>query len=205
MSFWFSFALIALSAGTDTDYRLLFLGDSLTAGYGLKPREAHPALIEEAFLKAGLKIDVINGGVSGDTTAGGLRRLEWMLRVKPRGVVIALGANDMLRGIPVEKTKENLNRMIEVLKNKNVDVFLLGMKALPNYGPDYEKNFNKIYSQIAHKHRVPLFPFYIERVAAQPSLNLQDGIHPNRDGQKMIAEDVFRFLLPELRQILEKK
>jgi acyl-CoA thioesterase-1 len=79
------------------------------------------------------------------------------------------------------------------------------MKALPNYGPDYEKNFNKIYSQIAHKHRVPLFPFYIERVAAQPSLNLQDGIHPNRDGQKMIAEDVFRFLLPELRQILEKK
>ncbi len=184
--------------------RILFLGDSLTAGYGLKPDESHPKIVERELLNKGVSVSVINGGVSGDTTAGGLRRIEWMLKSQPDVVLVALGANDMLRGIPVTESFSNLSKIIEILKAKNKKVVLLGMKALPNYGPAYEREFNSIYEKLSKKFSVPLMEFYIESVAGKSEFNLKDGIHPNREGQRRIAEDLMKFLEPILKKHLSK-
>jgi len=181
--------------------RVLFLGDSVTIGYGLKVDEAYPKLVEEILKKEGLEIQSINGGVSGDTTAGGLRRLEWMLRTKPDVVVVALGANDMLRGLPVEETHKNLGLIMDLLKQKKMPGILFGMRALPNYGPRYERDFNKMFDQVAKESSVPYKKFFISTVAGNSKLNLSDGIHPNREGQKVLAADLVNFLRPQLMKI----
>jgi len=170
------------------------LGDSITEGYGLSVEQAYPFLVEQLLKKEGYHIRTINAGVSGATTANGLSRLHWVLKARPDYLFIALGANDGLRGLDLEVTKKNLREMIQKAKKEKVAVFLAGMKMPPNYGPEFTKKFAKMYKDLAKEESVPLFPFLLEDVAARKKLNLSDGIHPNEEGQKIIAKNVVRFL-----------
>lgn len=187
----------AAGAGRD-EIRVLFVGDSLTAGYGLLPQFSYPNVIEEIFRSEGLPVKVINAGVSGDTTLGGMRRLTWQLKSKPHLVVIALGGNDMLRGLGPEQTKANLATMIEQLQARHLHVSLLGMRANPTLGKRYEKSFNSIFSELAEEFKIALLDFYIEPVAGKPDLNLRDGIHPNQKGQEILANKIAKFLKPQI-------
>lgn len=197
---FFIITLLSLNSGVGAEaktFKITIIGDSLTAGYGVSREQAYPLLLEkklnEEWQSRGVHIQVINGGMSGDTSAGGLRRMNWMLKSEPQLVVIGLGANDMLRGLKPSVTLQNLSRMIEQLQEKKICVGLLGMKALPHYGREYEREFNGVYSQLAKKYKVALRDFFIERVAAKPELNLRDGIHPNADGHQVLADGLFDF------------
>lgn len=174
--------------------RIVFLGDSLTAGYGLTPAEAYPALVERRLRERGLDFAVVNAGVSGDTTAGGLRRLEWSLQGDVRVLVIALGGNDGLRGLPPAELERNLAAMIERARGRGVQVLLAGMEAPPNFGPDYTSEFRAVYAELAAEYGIRLIPFFLEGVAGVPALNLPDGIHPNAAGQERVADLVWREL-----------
>lgn len=176
---------------------VIFLGDSLTAGYGLTPDRAFPALVGEALAREGRPIRVVNAGVSGDTSAGGLRRIPWILSQKPDVVVLELGANDGLRGQDADLEK-NLAGIIKAARATGARVLLLGMKLPPNYGAAYTRDFARIYPEVAQRFGVPLVPFLLEGVAGRPELNLADGLHPNAEGQKIVAENV----LPKLRQLV---
>jgi acyl-CoA thioesterase-1 len=180
---------------------VVFLGDSLTAGRGLEGDQAFPAVVQHRIADRGLPIRTLNAGVSGDTTAGGVRRLEWLLRRKPDVVVVELGANDGLRGLPLEMTEENLRTIITSSREAGAAVLLVGMMMPPNYGPDYTGGFRAIYPRLAKETRVPLLPFLLEGVAGDPSLNLADGIHPNAEGHRRVAES----LLPHLERILRER
>jgi acyl-CoA thioesterase-1 len=180
--------------------RIVFLGDSLTAGYGLTPEEAYPALIEARLRDAGYDYEVINAGVSGDTSAGGRRRLDWSLRGDVDVLVIALGGNDGLRGLPPEALKENLQAMIDTARARDIDVVLAGMEAPPNFGPTYTDDFREVYRQLAEQPGITLLPFLLEGVAGDASLNQQDGIHPNAAGQRRLAEAVWTTLRPLIDQ-----
>lgn len=178
--------------------RLLAFGDSLTAGYDLPGPAAFPAQLEKALRAKGLDVQVINAGVSGDTTAGALGRVDWALADKPSHAIVALGANDMLRGLSPEQARDNLDAIIAKLKQGGVKVMLAGMLAAPNLGADYGRRFNAIYPDLAKKHDVPLYPFFLDGVAAEPKLNLGDGMHPNAAGIGVIVErmtpQILRFL-----------
>lgn len=185
-------ALAVLAAPASAEpLRILALGDSLTAGFGLAPGQGFAAQLQEALRKQGIVAEVIDGGVSGDTTAGGMARLDWALADQPDLVILELGANDMLRGVDPAETRANLDSMLSKLKAAKVPVLLAGMRAAPNLGPDYTSEFERIYADLAAKHQVPLYPFFLEGVAAEPSLNQPDGLHPNRAG---VAEIVRRIL-----------
>jgi acyl-CoA thioesterase I len=177
---------------------VVFLGDSLTAGYGLSEPDAFPALIAEQLERAGRSARVVNAGVSGDTTAGGLSRLDWLLQQKPAVVLVALGANDGLRGVPVAETERNLRRIVERVKAAGAEVVLAGMMLPPNYGPEYTRDFQALFPKLAREQGVPLVPFLLEGVAAEPNLNLADGIHPNVEGQKIVATTVYPFVTAAL-------
>lgn len=168
--------------------RILALGDSLTAGYGLGASEGLTAQLEKALKAKGLGARVLNAGVSGDTTAGGLARVDWALGDKPDVAIVALGANDMLRGFDPATTEQNLDRILTKLKAAKVPVLLLGMRAAPNLGREYAERFDAIYPTLAKRHGVLLYPFFLDGVAAQPKLNLPDGIHPNAQGIAAIVE-----------------
>jgi acyl-CoA thioesterase-1 len=178
--------------------RIVFLGDSLTAGYGLAEDQAFPALVGEMLAREGKDFEVVNAGVSGDTTAGGLARLDWLLTQKPRVVVVGLGGNDALRGLPLEETEKNLREIVTRCQGSGARVLLLGMKMLPNYGPDYVRRFEAIYPRLAEDLDVELVPFLLERVGGEPGLNQEDGIHPTALGQRLVAENV----LPYLRRMV---
>lgn len=183
-----------LQADTKSDKKtILCLGDSLTAGYGLKEEFAFPSLLQE---KLGEKITVLNAGVSGNTSAGGLRRINWYFNRKIDIMVLALGANDGLRGLPVESTRENLQKIIDEAKKKNpqVKIILAGMKVPPNMGSEYGEKFEKLFPELAKKNDLPLIPFLLEGVAGMKKFNLPDGIHPNNEGQKLVAENVMKVL-----------
>lgn len=180
--------------------RLLVLGDSLSAGYGLEPADSFPSRLEEALDAAGYNVHVINAGVSGDTTAGGLSRLEWALADNPHIVLVELGGNDALRGLPPAETYANLESIIVKLKKDGVDVILAGMQAPRNLGQGYTAEFDAIYPRLAGKYDVPLYPFFLDGVALDPALNQPDGIHPNSEGVKVIV----RKILPLLESELEK-
>ena len=169
---------------------VVFLGDSLTAGYGLDAEQAFPALVGEALAAQGHPIRVVNAGVSGDTSAGGLARLDWLLRQKPSVLVVGLGANDGLRGQPPEATEANLVQIVRRAKAEGARVLLLGMKIPPSYGPMYTRGFERLYARVAEATDVPLVPFLLEGVAADPALNLADGIHPNAAGHRVVARNV---------------
>jgi acyl-CoA thioesterase-1 len=169
---------------------VVFLGDSLTAGYGLEESQAYPVLVKANLEKAGHPVRVVNAGVSGDTTAGGLSRLDWLLSQKPDVVVVGLGGNDGLRGLPLEETEKNLREIVRRSKAAGVRVLLLGMQIPPNYGPEYTQGFARMYPRIAKEMDIPLVPFLLEGVGGIERLNQADGIHPTAEGQVKVAATV---------------
>jgi acyl-CoA thioesterase-1 len=178
---------------------VIFLGDSLTAGLGLAEDLNFPSLIQQRIDAAKLGFSVVNAGVSGDTSAGGLRRLEWALEGQPRVLVVALGGNDGLRGLPPEELRRNLATIIERGQQAGLAVILAGMEAPPNNGPEYTARFRGVYPDLARTYKVPLIPFLLEGVAGDPALNQADGIHPNPDGARKVAETVWEALEPALQ------
>jgi len=180
--------------------RIVALGDSLTAGYGLLESQAYPSLLQKTIDQDGYEFEVINAGVSGDTSAGGLRRLDWALEGNVRVLILALGANDGLRGLAIADMKENLGTIIDRAREKNVVVILAGMEAPPNYGPEYVQAFRGAYRELAARKRVLFVPFLLDRVAGVSTLNQADGIHPNEQGARIIADNLW----PVLRGVLDQ-
>jgi acyl-CoA thioesterase-1 len=178
--------------------KLAFLGDSLAAGYGVSPAQAIPAQLEAALRKQGRNVTVINHGVSGDTMAGGLGRIDWMLADKPDIVIVELGANDALRATDPASTERNLDAIITKLKEAGVTVWLAGMLAPRNYGPEYAQQFDGLYKRLADKHGVALYPFFLDGVAQDAKLNQADGIHPNPKGVDVIVERLLPFVTKNL-------
>ena len=179
--------------------RILAFGDSLTAGYGLSPGEAFPALLAALLQKQGVAVEMVNGGVSGDTSADGLARLDWATADHPGVVLLELGANDALRGIDPKLTYANLDRILARLKASGAKVLLLGMLAPPNWGRDYRQEFDAIYPRLADKYHVPLYPFILDGVALDPKLMQADGLHPNAAGAALIAGKLAPYVLRLLR------
>jgi acyl-CoA thioesterase-1 len=176
--------------------RVVVLGDSLTAGFGINPDQAFPALVQQRLDAVGLKYQIVNAGVSGDTSAGGLSRLEWALEGDVRVLIVALGGNDALRGLPAEELRGNLSMIIERAQARHVQVVLAGMEAPPNFGHAYAVEFHEIYPQLAKKYGVTLVPFLLKDVAGIAALNQRDGIHPNPQGARLVADNVWTALKP---------
>jgi acyl-CoA thioesterase-1 len=177
---------------------IVALGDSLTAGLGVSVDEAYPALLEERLAREGYDYRVVNAGVSGDTSAGGLRRIDWALKLGPEIVIVALGANDGLRGLPPTAMRDNLLAIVRRARSAGAKVLLAGMRIPPNYGMDYTRDFAKVFADVAQATSVPLMPFLLEGVAGESRLTLPDGIHPNAEGQRRIAERVWSHVRPLL-------
>jgi len=182
-------ALLLLVAGGEARAatRILALGDSLTAGFGLSPQQAFPVRLQAKLAAAGMETQVVNGGVSGDTSAGGLARLDWALADHPDLVLVELGANDALRGIDPRLTYANLDKILTRIKAAGAKAVLLGMRAPPNWGGAYQTQFDAIFPDLAAKHHVPLYPFFLDGVALDPALNQSDGLHPTAQGADIIA------------------
>jgi acyl-CoA thioesterase-1 len=182
---------------------ILFLGDSLTAGYHIAPEAAYPSILEPKIEQEVPGIRVVNAGVSGDTSAGGLRRLDWLMQQRIRVLVLALGANDGLRGLPVSESRSNLSAIVKKARARypDVKVVLAGMLIPPNMGEKYTNEFRAIFPELAEELTLDLIPFLLEGVAARPELNIADGIHPNEAGHRIVAENVWRALEPVLKQI----
>lgn len=176
--------------------RILFFGNSITAGYGLEPQQAFTSLIQQKIDSLGLKYQVINAGLSGETTASGKNRVNWVLKQPVDIFVLELGANDGLRGIPLDETKKNLIDIIQKVKEQkpNAQIVLACMQIPPSMGPEYTKRFKDLFPEIAKQTNVHLIPFLLEGVAGEPTLNLEDGIHPNAEGEKIVAENVWKVL-----------
>jgi len=177
---------------------ILFFGNSLTAGYGLSPESAFPALVEKELIKENKKVKVINAGLSGETSAGGLSRIDWTLRQPIDVFVLELGANDGLRGLPISQTKKNLQAIIDRVKSKypKTKIVLAGMMVPPNMGSAYAEEFKKIYPAMANKNKASLIPFLLQGIAGDEKLNQADGIHPNVEGHKIVAHNLVTFLRP---------
>ena len=184
---------------TETRPRIVAFGDSLTAGLGVNRDDAYPAQLQRRLDELDYRYRVINAGVSGDTTAGGLRRVPWVLGSKPDVVILELGGNDGLRGLSLEQTKHNLSRIIEQLRQAGVTIILAGMKLPPNYGQEYTKGFEVIYPNLARHYDLAFIPFFLEGVAASPALNQADGIHPTREGYRIVVDQVLKVLNPVLQ------
>ena len=180
--------------------RIVAFGDSLTAGLGVAAEDSYPAQLQRRLDGAGLRYRVINAGVSGDTTAGGLRRVAWVLKSKPRIVILELGGNDGLRGLSLQETKGNLERIIQQLQKASVTVVLAGMKLPPNYGAEYTSGFESIYPFLAKRYHLTLIPFFLDGVAGTAALNQADGIHPTGEGYRIIVDQV----LATMRPLLER-
>jgi acyl-CoA thioesterase I len=186
------------TSASDTRPRIVAFGDSLTAGLGVQVDESYPAQLQRQLDRFGYHYRVINAGVSGETTAGGLRRVPWILNNKPELVILELGANDGLRGLPVEQTKNNLRQIIRQLQEARTTVVLAGMKLPPNYGRDYTASFEAMYQMLAKECGLLLIPFFLEGVGGSSSLNQADGIHPTKEGYEVIVEQVLKALSPLL-------
>lgn len=177
---------------------VIFLGDSLTAGLGVSERQAFPAQVGTRLAASGRPVRVVNAGVSGDTTAGGLSRLDWLLEQRPQVMVVELGANDGLRGLSLEETAGNLREIVRRSREGGARVLLVGIKIPPSYGPAYSQEFEALFPRLAEELDVARVPFLLEGVAAEPGLNLADGIHPNAAGHRRLAENVLPWLQPLL-------
>lgn len=200
-TFMWIFAAPALAQGANAGDRPLTIaafGDSLSAGYGLEAKDAFPAKLEVALRAAGETVRVVNAGVSGDTTAGGLARVDWVLADKPDLVILELGANDMLRGLSPARAEANLDAILTKLGERKVPVLLAGMLASRSLGSDYTKEFDPLYRRLADKHKVPLYPFFLDGVALDQALNQPDLLHPNAKGVDVIVERI----LPHVRKLI---
>jgi acyl-CoA thioesterase-1 len=193
-------ALAGMAAPRAETPTILAFGDSLIAGYGLASRDGFTAKLEAALRAKGFEVRVINGGLSGDTSAGGLARLDWALEPKPDFAIVELGGNDGLRGLDPAQTRANLDAILTKLKARGVPALFAGMYAPPNLGPDYGKAFNALYPELAEKHGVLFYPFFLDGVAADPALNQPDGIHPNAKGVDVIVERI----LPHVLKLIGK-
>ena len=178
--------------------RIVFLGDSLSAGYGVTKEQSIPSLVQRHLDAEGYNYEVVNQGVSGDTSAGGVSRLDWSLSGDVRILVVELGGNDGLRGLPVDTTKQNISQIIATAKQRGVRVLLTGMEAPPSYGPLYTSQFRQLFRELAREHDVAFMPFFLEGVAGDPALNQSDGIHPNPEGAVIVEQAVWRSLQPLL-------
>jgi acyl-CoA thioesterase-1 len=191
--------LLTLAApAAAADRVIAVLGDSLTAGLGVSPDEAYPSRLEEKLKREGYGYRVVNAGVSGDTSSGGLRRIDFVLRLHPDVVIVALGANDGLRGQPVGQLRDNLVAIVQKARTAGARVLLAGMRVPTNYGAEYTRDFAAVFPEVARRTKVPLVPFLLEGVAADARFNQGDGIHPNADGQRVIAEHLWPHLKPLL-------
>ena len=193
--------LVPTPASSSEPTRVLVLGDSLTKGYGLLPEQAYPALLQTKIREAGMSaIVVLNGGVSGDTTAGGLRRLKWLMKKRIDVMVIALGGNDGLRGLAPAETAKNLQQIIDTARAHNPDIRLIiaGMEMPENMGEEYTRTYRKVFPEIARKNKIPLIPLLLAGVEGVRELNQADFIHPNEEGQKLLGETVWKVLQPTL-------
>jgi acyl-CoA thioesterase-1 len=178
--------------------QIVAFGDSLTAGLGLAPSQSYPALLQQRLDEKGYRYRVLNAGVSGETSAGGLRRLDWALQGDVRFLILELGANDALRGQPIAEMKKNLGQIIARAQSRGVTVILAGMEAPPNYGEEYTREFRQAFRDLARQYRVKLIPFFLEGVGGLAAYNQADGIHPNAKGTELVAENVWRVLEPLL-------
>ena len=178
--------------------RIVVLGDSLTAGLGLSPNQAYPALLQQRLMAEGFNYEVVNAGVSGDTSAGGLARLDWALAGDVQVLIVALGGNDGLRGLPVQQLKQNLSQIIERARARHITVMLAGMEAPPNHGWEYVVDFHQVFPDLAQKYHVAFVPFLLKGVAGHDELNQRDGIHPTAEGARIVADTVWAALKPIL-------
>lgn len=195
-------ALIAFNTTvSEAQKKILFFGDSITAGYGLEEEQAYPALIQQKIDSLGMDHTVVNAGLSGETTAGGARRVNWILQQEIDIFFLGLGGNDGLRGIDPENTKENLETIIRKVKNKDDDIkiILAGMEAPPNLGEAYTSRFREVFEEVAENHNVALMPFLLKDVAGINKLNQADGIHPTPEGHQLICENVWEFIEPRIK------
>ncbi len=184
--------------------KIVAFGDSLTAGYGLEPSQSYPSLLQQKLDADGFQYEVVNAGVSGDTSAGGLRRIDWSLEGDVRVLILELGANDFLRVQPVANTRKNLSAIIERCQERNVRVLLAGMLTPTNAGDEYQRQVAELFPALAKEYDVPLIPFFLENVAMIEDLNQQDRVHPNAAGTKIVADNVYRYLKPILEEDSDK-
>ena len=189
-----------LTSAAERTIKVVALGDSLTAGYQLSGTAAFPAQLERALKARGLAVEVANAGVSGDTSSGGLARLDWSVPAGTDAVILELGANDMLRGFNPKVTREALSEIVRRLKARNIEVLLCGMRAAPNLGPDFVRAFDAIYPELAAANDVPLYPFFLEGVVADSKLNIGDGLHPTAAGVARIVSGI----LPKVEALLAR-
>jgi len=195
----------AAATSTETVPKIVAFGDSLTAGYGLTPQESYPALLQKMLDADGFRYEVVNAGESGGTSAGGVRRIDWALDAGGvRFLILELGANDFLRGQPVAETKKNLAAIIERAQSRNVEVLLAGMLTTTEFGRDYEREISDAYRSLAAEHKITLIPFFLEGVAGIDKLNQDDRIHPNAEGTRLVADNVYRHLKPLLERESKK-
>ncbi|WP_138430121.1 arylesterase [Fodinibius saliphilus] len=191
-----------LLAAQDSEQRILFFGDSITAGYGINTKKAFPALIQQRIDSLGWNFQAVNAGLSGETSAGGVRRVDWMLRQPVSVFVLELGGNDGLRGIDLDATKKNLQKIIDKVEQQypKAEIIITGMQVPPNLGPEYTEKFKEMYPELARKNDIILLPFLLKGVAGDPELNQADGIHPTAKGHEIIAETVWDTLKPILKK-----
>ncbi len=192
---------VSTPATTNDRPKIIAFGDSLTAGFGLAEKESYPYLLQEKINADGFNYEVVNAGVSGDTSLGGLERADWVLEQENAKILILeLGANDLLRGVPVARMKENLDKIIRKAKAKNITVLLCGMLAPPTMGAQYQRDYTAAFPDLAAEHKVEFLPFLLDNVATVKELNQADGIHPNAEGEKIMTENVYRALKPLLSE-----
>lgn len=197
---WITAAAVPAQADTNRPILIVALGDSLTAGYNLALENAFPSKLEKALKARGHAVKIHNAGVSGDTTSGALARLDWALPDKTDGVIVELGANDALRGTDPATTRTNLDSILKSLNSRGHDVLVAGMLAPPNMGEEYASEFNGIYPELARSHNAVLYPFFLDGVAAQPDLNLGDGMHPNAAG----VDTIVKRILPYVEKLIDR-
>ena len=194
------FASLSAASAQDRTMRIIAFGDSLTAGYGLPPKNAFPVRLEAALKARGHNVTVVNAGVSGDTTAGGLARLDWAVPDDADAVIVELGANDGLRGLDPAAVRKNLDAILTRIKAKGADILLAGMRAPRNYGPEFTQPFDRIFPDLARKHEVLFYPFFLDGIILDNALNLDDGIHPNAKGVAVIVQGI----LPHVEELIER-
>ncbi len=206
LSYQETYADEAQSKAKSKSVQILVLGDSLTEGFGVEKDSAFPAVLQKRLRESGYAgVQVTNAGIGGSTSASGVSRLKWHLKNKPQIMIVALGANDGLRGLKIPESKSNISKVIDDAQSHSIQVVLAGMRLPPNYGKQYVTDFEKMYRDLAKKEGIPLIPFLLEGVAGHPEMNIEDGIHPNEKGHLKIAENVEKYLKPLLKQEIKSK